>query len=183
MKNWNYTIKEGEHKGKTLWSGRYCSVCAIVLHYSQEKGWMILLNKRGSGTPDFQHMWNITSGYIEAYETAQQACSREVLEECHVFIEPRKFNLLKVETNPKDCNDGNVTLRFIAFADSMKFCVTNKVGEKDEVEGCNYFTLDEALKLELAFNHKEIIEHLKENINNITMAFDASAEKELIEIN
>lgn len=183
MKNWSYKIKEGDHKGITLWSGRYCSICAIVLHYSQEKGWMILLNKRGSGTPNFQHMWNITSGYIEADETAQQASSREVMEECHVYIEPKKFNLLKVETNPKDCNDGNITLRFLAFTDSMKFCVTNKVGEKDEVEDCNYFTFDDALKLDLAFNHKEIIEYLKENIYSITMAFDAGAEKELIEIN
>lgn len=183
MKNWNYTIKEGEHKGKTLWSGRYCSICAIILHYNQEKGWMILLNKRGSGAPDFQHMWNIPCGYIEADETAQLACSREVMEECHMYVEPKKFNLMKVETNPKDCNNGNVTLRFLAFTNSTKLCEVNKKGEEYEVEVCSYITFDEALKLKLAFNHKEIIEHLKENINSITMAFDAGAKKELIEIN
>ena len=49
QRNWSYTIKEGEHKGKTLWSGRYCAVCAIVLYLDPILGWMILLNKRGSG--------------------------------------------------------------------------------------------------------------------------------------
>ena len=125
--NRHYTI-EKEHAGKTLLSRRYCAVCAIVLYLDPILGWMILLNKRGSGTPDFQHMWNIPCGYIEADETAQEACSRELLEECHVEIEPKKFNLIKDETNPKNCNNGNITLRFLAFADSTDF-VKTKVAE------------------------------------------------------
>ena len=182
QRNWSYTIKEGEHKGKTLWSGRYCAVCAVVLYLDPILGWMILLNKRGSGTPDFQHMWNIPCGYIEADETAQEACSRELLEECHVEIEPKKFNLIKVETNPKNCNNGNITLRFLAFADSTDFVKTNAVGEQDEVENVSWFELKVAKNLNLAFNHKDIINFLKDKINDITMMFDASAEKELIEI-
>ena len=182
QRNWSYTIKEGEHKGKTLWSGRYCAVCAIVLYLDPILGWMILLNKRGSGTPDFQHMWNIPCGYIEADETAQEACSRELLEECHVEIEPKKFNLIKVETNPKNCNNGNITLRFLAFADSTDFVKTNAVGEQDEVEDVSWFELKVAKNLNLAFNHKDVINFLKDKINDITMMFDASAEKELIEI-
>ena len=31
MKNFSYTIKEGEHKGETLWSGRYCAVLAMTV--------------------------------------------------------------------------------------------------------------------------------------------------------
>ena len=165
QRNWSYTIKEGEHKGKTLWSGRYCAVCAIVLYLDPILGWMILLNKRGSGTPDFQHMWNIPCGYIEANETAQEACSREVLEECHVKVNSKNFYLLSIETNLKICNNGNITLRFLTFTNTTKFVTTNAVGEEKEVEDISWFELDKAKDLELAFNHKDVITFISNNIN------------------
>lgn len=53
MRNWSYTIEEGEHAGKTLWSGRYCAVAAFA--FCKIKGeWCVLANQRGEGTPDFQ---------------------------------------------------------------------------------------------------------------------------------
>lgn len=55
MKNWSYTITEGEHKGKTLWSGRYCAVSAFIFCKFPD-GWKVLANQRGKGTPDFQGM-------------------------------------------------------------------------------------------------------------------------------
>ena len=62
MKNWSYTIKEGEHTGKTLWSGRYCAVAAFV--FCKIFGtWCVLANKRGSGTPNYQGYWNCSCGF------------------------------------------------------------------------------------------------------------------------
>ena len=90
MKNWSYTIKEGEHKGVTLWSGRYCAVAAFV--FCKLKGeWCILANQRGKGTPDYQGYWNCVCGYLEADESAEQGCAREVYEETGVKINPNKF--------------------------------------------------------------------------------------------
>lgn len=70
MKNWSYTIKEGEHAGQTLWSGRYCAIAAFVF-LKINRAWHVLANKRGSGTPDFQGMWNCVCGYLEADECAE----------------------------------------------------------------------------------------------------------------
>ena len=172
LSNRHYTI-EKEHAGKTLLSRRYCVVCAIVLYLDPILGWMILLNKRGSGTPDFQHMWNIPCGYIEANETAQEACSREVLEKCHVKVNPKNFNLLGVETNPKICNNGNITLRFLALTNTTEFVNINIIGEENDIDDVSWFELDKAKNLELAFNHKDVITFISNNINyGINMLLD-----------
>lgn len=77
MRNWSYTIKEGEHAGTTLWSGRYCAVSAFIFCYINDE-WHILANKRGSGTPDYQGYWNCPCGFLEADESAKEGCAREV---------------------------------------------------------------------------------------------------------
>lgn len=64
MRNWSYTIEEGEHAGKTLWSGRYCAVAAFA--FCKIKGeWCVLANQRGEGTPDFQGYWNCPCGFLD----------------------------------------------------------------------------------------------------------------------
>lgn len=78
MKNWSYTIREGEHAGETLWSGRYCAVAAFV--FCKIHGvWHVLANQRGEGTPDFQGYWNCPCGYLDM-EKAENACSRETFD-------------------------------------------------------------------------------------------------------
>jgi 8-oxo-dGTP pyrophosphatase MutT (NUDIX family) len=95
MRNWSYTIKEGEHAGKTLWSGRYCAVAAFA--FCKIKGeWCVLANQRGEGTPDFQGYWNCPCGFLDM-EKAEEACSREAFEETGVKIDPSKWALFGVE--------------------------------------------------------------------------------------
>lgn len=167
-KNWSYTIPDGEHKGKTIWSGRYCAVSAFVFCKFPD-GWKILANKRGVGTPDFQGKWNAPCGYLEPDESAQQGCAREVYEETGVKIGYTEFNLIHVETEPEKCNNGNVTLRHLAIlrygTDDIsisKEAVLNGNGEKDEVESIAWISIDNIDNYEWAFNHyntiKEIID-------------------------
>ena len=113
-KNFSYTIPDGEHKGVTLWSGRYCCVTAFVFLVIGKECY-ILANKRGLGTPDFQGLWNCPCGFIEGDESAEEACAREVLEETGVKINPNRFVLHSVQTDPEVCNDGHVTLRYCLF--------------------------------------------------------------------
>lgn len=170
MKNWSYTITEGEHKGKTLWSGRYCAVSAFIFCKFPD-GWKVLANQRGKGTPDFQGMWNCPCGYLEADESAQQGCAREAYEETGVKIDPTKFRLVHVETEPELCNHGNVTLRHSAIltygTDNVsvsKEAVLNGAGEKDEVDSIAWIALKDIDKYNWAFNHKEVIINLFENL-------------------
>ena len=108
-KNWSYKIPDGPHAGKTLWSGRYCAVAAFIFRRIDGQ-WSILANLRGSGTPDYQGCWNAVCGFLEANETAQQGCSREVFEETGYKIKPEKFLQVYTQTDPKTSNNGNVTL-------------------------------------------------------------------------
>ena len=166
MKNWSYTITEGEHKGKTLWSGRYCAISAFIFCRFPD-GWKVLANKRGKGTPDFQGMWNCPCGYLEADESAIQGCAREVFEETGVKVKPEKFQLIHVETEPEICNNGNVTLRHSAIlmygvddVSISKEAVLNGNGEQDEVESIAWISLKDVDKYEWAFNHKEVLLNL-----------------------
>ena len=172
MKNWCYTIPEGEHKGKTLWSGRYCAVSAFVFCEFPD-GWKILENKRGIGTPDYQGMWNSPCGYLEPDESAKQGCAREVYEETGVKINPDKFQLIHVETEPELCNHGNVTLRHMAILNYgsdntsvSKEVVLNGNGEENEVESISWISVEDIDKYEWAFNHLNTI---REIVNSYIM--------------
>lgn len=166
MKNWSYTIKEGEHKGVTLWSGRYCAVAAFV--FCKLKGeWCVLANQRGRGTPDYQGYWNCVCGYLEADENAEEGCAREVYEETGVKIKPSKFTLASVQTEPSRCEHGNVTLRYFAILKERlddvsvsKSAVLAGNGEKDEVEAIGWIPLKDVDNYDWAFNHKQILKEI-----------------------
>ena len=176
-KNWSYTIKEGEHAGVTLWSGCYCAVCAIIVHKVNNKLYF-LVNKRGQGTPDYQGCWNLPCGFLDASESGVEACAREVYEECGVKIKnPDLFTLNSVETDPKTRNNGNVTLRYILYIEGDEYLnivddsdndngvhAEERGGEHDEVDAVKWVCEDDIDKYDWAFNHKDLI---KKIINNI----------------
>lgn len=168
-KNFSYTIKEGEHKGKTLWSGRYCAVAAFIFCKLPEVGWSVLANQRGEGTPDYQGYWNCPCGFLEADENAKQACSRETFEETGVKIPACMFNFIEAETDPAICNNGNVTLRHYAVLpyggidiSVYKRVVLEAGGEKDEVEMIGWIPMNKIDEYNWAFNH---LDRIKEVFN------------------
>lgn len=173
MKNWSYTITEGEHKGKTIWSGRYCAVCAIVIvHkkikvtdklYKQDK-YFLLVSKRGKGTPNYQGCWNIQCGFLDGDEKLIEACSRETYEETGVTIDPSEFKLWQISDDTSI--DQNVTVRYIAKLSDFPHNnegYKGEGGEENEVDEVMWLDLsDKELidKMEWAFNHHLIVEEL-----------------------
>lgn len=173
-RNWSYTIKEGEHAGVTLWSGRYCAVCAIILcqayipneHGTKEFKWFILANKRGTGTPDFQGKWNLPCGFMERGESGEQAATREAEEETGVFVYPNDFEFFSVETDPNTSNKGHVTLRYIAKLKRADLPATHvgEGGEANEVSSIAWIPLTDIEKYDWAFHHKELIYKVQETL-------------------
>lgn len=157
-KNWSYKIPDGPHAGKTLWSGRYCAVAAFIFRRIDGR-WSILANLRGSGTPDYQGCWNAVCGFLEANETAQQGCSREVFEETGYEIKPEKFLQVYTQTNPETSNNGNVTLRHIAIITEKENLVRElpKGGEENEVDDVKWIPISQVANYKWAFNHEKII--------------------------
>lgn len=160
-KNWSYKIPDGPHAGKVLWSGRYCAVAAFVFK-CKDGQWSVLANLRGSGTPDYQGCWNAVCGFLEANETAQQCCSREIFEETGYIIEPEKFLQVYTQTDPETSNNGNVTLRHIAiyFEDEEPSKGEAEGGEENEVDEVQWIPIDDIYKFEWAFNHLRVIDDL-----------------------
>ena len=157
-KNWSYKIPDGPHAGKTLWSGRYCAVAAFVFRRI-EGIWSVLANLRGSGTPDYQGCWNAVCGFLEANETAQQGCSREIFEETGYEIKPEKFLQVYTQTDPETSNNGNVTLRHIAiiFEHELGSRKQPEGGEENEVDAVKWIPIDEVYNHKWAFNHEKTI--------------------------
>lgn len=154
MSNWSYTIKEGEHKGETLWSGRYTAAVAIVLLKRNNKLYA-LINKRGSGTPnkDMIGKYNFTCGFMEDDEFGTQTCQREVKEECGYLVSSKNFKLFGVSTDP---SDSNVSIRYVALLTEKPKKIEATGGEKDEVADVKWIDLKEYEKIDWAFNHKKL---------------------------
>ena len=163
-KNWSYTIKEGEHAGKTLWSGRYCAVVGIVIYYDLDTDiTYILATKRGKGTPDYKGYWCMPCGFLEADESGEQGVAREVFEETGIKYKPELFYLYGVQTEPELCNNGNVTLRYYNIVDEItKPNYVNINGEVDEVEEVKWIPVTEIDNYIWAFGHDDLIKNMFE---------------------
>lgn len=168
--------------GKTnvlRWTDRHVAVGCFIFAYVIDYGkWYVLANKRGCNTPDYQDMWNAPCGYLEKFETAQEGCTRETMEETTVYISPMRFIHAYTETEPANCNHGNVTLRHIAVLPSCKDVADlpdideeylNKLGgESSEVSGVMWIAEDDVINYCWAFGHMDIIKEFITVLRNIT---------------
>lgn len=174
-KNFEITAKED---GKKYWISRAMAVCAIVIVYDENDNTWILINKRGEGTPDFQGCWNIPCGYLDWDETTSNACTREVLEECKVWIDPINWQQFGEIEDSVTANRQNVTIRKIACIDineynaglnlARKMTAANN-GEENEVDDIMLMPLT-LLYIETrdwAFNHKDLVTNIMMKINDI----------------
>ena len=153
-RNWSYTIQEGEHKGVTLWSGRYCAVCAMIFCYANGF-WHVLANVRNEKCPDYKGYWCMPCGFIEAYETGEQAASRETVEETGMFVFPKDFIFYGVETDPTISNNGNVTLRY--YTKIYRGILPETWSVSEEAADIEWIPLNKIEDYDWAFHHKELI--------------------------
>ena len=159
-KNWCYKIIDPNHPkfGKTLWSGRYCAVTGVVNYLDPETNkTYFLISKRGSGAADFQGKWCLPCGFLESTESGEVGVAREIFEETGVKVDHKPV-FWNVETDPKYCNNGNVTLRYICNMNSMKTPYYENInGEENEVEDLKWISEDEIDNYDFCFNHQDIL--------------------------
>lgn len=177
-KNYSYTIQEGPHKGETLWSGCYSATCGITIlrvkRFLRRSKYYILANKRGKGTPDFKHMWNLPCGFIEPSESGPECVRREILEECGIDIPAKLFVFLETDTRPSTRNKGHITLRYLAIIDkNTKGIDTSHFdeigttgGEENEVEERKWINIDKVQDYEWAFNHADVLKRISQGLRN-----------------
>ena len=92
------------------------------------------------------------------------------------MIDPDKFELVMVQTNPLMCNHGNVTLRYLCVLPYLidipdDCCNTeSRGGEKGEVSDVKWVNKDNIPKYVWAFDHQSILKYyaylINENLKN-----------------
>lgn len=146
---------------KTIYSARYAAVSGFIFAIVDGK-YSILANLRGSGVPDYQGYWNVPCGFLERFESGKEGIAREIYEECGFQIDLDDLKMIEVETEPEECNNGNVTIRYKAFLGKIKpHYVDKEGGEENEVDDVRWIPIDEVDKYKWAFNHRKIIKNLR----------------------
>ena len=154
-----------KNKTITLYDGRYCAVAGFI--YAMVNGkYSVLANRRGSGTPDFQGYWNCPCGFLERNENSQQGIARETREECVENISPDNFKVVFVQTEPSECNNGNVTIHHTVFlgkkyqyalGPNLDVWDDGRGGEKNEVQDIKWIPVDQIDEYNWAFGHNKTI--------------------------
>lgn len=160
MHNFQITAKEDNKK---YWISRSIAVASFIFFKEKDGSLFVLANKRGKGTPDFQGMWNCPCGYLDFDETLEQAASREVFEETGVIIDPKKFIFHYINSDPKDSNKQNVTVRFKVFLSKRPETMPRFGGEQNEVDKILWIPVKTIDKFKWAFNHDRIIKEIVKN--------------------
>ncbi|NLP58229.1 NUDIX hydrolase [Lutibacter sp. B1] len=111
----------------------------------QEK--KILLLQRSNYTQNYPGYWGCPGGRAEKGETAEQNVIREVKEECNLDFTPTSILKTGIWQDRE-------YYRFLG-----KWSGTIKVQE-EEVIDFNWFTYNEAIKLNLSFDYRDVIELL-----------------------
>lgn len=125
------------------------TTAGIIIYRKRNNKLEVLLTKRNVNP--FKGYWCFPGGHIELYEKAIDAAKREVFEETGIETNPVFFGYFD-EIFP-ELNLHNVVLFF--YSEFKQDAV--KINE-EEVSDFMWIEAHEALKLDLAFNHKQALE-------------------------
>ena len=107
----------------------------------------ILLLQRSNYTQHYAGYWGCPGGRAEIGETAEENVIREVKEECNLDFRPTEIIKTGIWQDRK-------YYRFLGnWSGDIQL-------QEEEVAAFNWFTFSEAIKLDLSFDYKEIIELL-----------------------
>jgi 8-oxo-dGTP diphosphatase len=107
----------------------------------------VLLEKRNTSVE--KGKWAIPGGHIDIGETAEEAIKREIKEETDLEIKNLKFLAYQDEFMPH--------IKIHSLVLIFKGEPVGEVKLNDESSEFGWFTKEEALKLNLAFFHKDIL--------------------------
>ena len=127
----------------------YIGVDNIIINDKGE----ILLNKRADTKKTFPGMWNLVSGDIEYGETVEEALKREAREEVGVEVEVIRFTGRYYDKKGRHPTKTVICLPHICRIVSGE----PKINQPGEVSDIRWFKPEEIRKMELAFDHKQML--------------------------
>ena len=122
---------------------------AAIVHPAGDRR-TILLTRRNVNP--FKELWCLPGGHIDDFEAAETAAVREVKEETNLDFAQERFVGWFEEIFPEH--------RFHAVALAFAGTGSGALQEQpDEVSEMAWFTLDEALSMQLAFTHNIVLQN------------------------
>lgn len=131
------------------------TVGAIVYHPEFGKN-KILLTKRN--IEPFKNYWCFPGGHVDEYEALLDAVKREVREETGLAIAPEYLGNFEEIFPQKEIH--NIAIFY--FGEGIGFIKADEI-EVNEIE---WFDINEALKLDLAFEHNRVLKNYLKVINS-----------------
>jgi len=120
-----------------------------IIHPSESERSTILLTRRNVNP--FKEFWCLPGGHIDDYEPVEQAIIREVKEETNLDFAPETFVGWFEEIFPEH----NFHAVALVFAGTGSGTLQQ---QPDEVSDMAWFSLDEALSMQLAFTHNLVLQ-------------------------
>lgn len=117
----------------------------------------VLLGLRKKDSDAFPDRWSLPGGYLNVgTEIMLQVASRETLEETGLDINTNRWHIFfvddKIGSDPRYIQV--INLCYSAFVSKPEY---NSVVAGDDLQEVKWTVLDEALKIDLPFNHNEIL--------------------------
>ena len=154
--------------GQELWISRSVTVLPVLFFIIGSKGY-VPLGKRGDGMPDERGKWALPGGYLDYNETTGEAAIRETWEELGLNLPQLQdsYRCLGSLDQPyhvfsQPIRKQNVTLRFplmFFLEPTAELPKLQPQVSTDEVLQAQWFSLEKALTMALAFKHEEVMQH------------------------
>jgi len=129
----------------------WIGIDAIITNSNNE----ILLVKRDAGSKAYPNLWSLISGKVDWGEEVKEAVIREVKEETSLDIEVIKFTGKYYDKKGRHPTKTMICLPHICKV------VGGELRAGSDAEDAKWFKLDDVKNMELAFDHKQMLEDEK----------------------
>ncbi len=123
---------------------------SIIPYFLAEGECTVLLGQRGPNSRAFANAWCLVGGFLESgKESLPECAARELEEETGISASPEQMKLVTVQSNPGRDPRG-------VIVDTVWSCRLGKqveVTAADDVQAVRWLSLQEALLMDLAFDH------------------------------
>jgi 8-oxo-dGTP diphosphatase len=128
---------------------------SIIPFTHQNETILVLLGQRGAQSKAFPSVWGLVGGFLDPnVESLQQCAARELKEETRLQVSPDAMTLVTVQSDPNRDPRGQII-------DTVWSCQLPSAlpgAGADDLQAVAWHQLEEALTMELAFDHHDSLQ-------------------------
>ena len=130
------------------------SLTVDIFIFNDKKEFILIKRKNNP----YKDCWAFPGGFVDYGETTEDAAVREAKEETSIDVDLQ--NQFKVYSNPlRDPRGHTITVVYLAKGNM------NDMKADDDAKGIEIFSYEELKDMNLAFDHKQILEDIFNSLN------------------